>query len=389
LRSRLIVFISIIQSILFLGHWLLYVTWSSFWDGAASSLTVKIALALLSISFVGASLCAWYSHHPLVRAGYTFAAVWLGLASNFLWASVLYWIAYGLSRLTGLNWPPRYIADVFFGVAALTAVYGIANAAKIRITRINVTLPNLPGQWRGRIAALVSDMHLGHVRNGRFIRRLVGKLSELRPDVIFLAGDLYDGTSANFQKLAEPWRRVTSPATNGAHSPSGTNGNRSNGAVAGLGVYYIAGNHEEFYSRAEYHEPLVAAGVRELNNQKIEVDGLQVLGVHYRDAAYPERYRQILRSAAIDAGRASVLLLHAPVNLHVAEDEGVSLQLSGHTHGGQFFPYTWIAGRIWGKFIHGLTRVGSLQVYTNYGAGTWGPPLRVGTFPEIVLIRFE
>ena len=389
MRSRLVVFISIIQSILFLGHGLLYATWSSFWGGPASSPGMKVALALLSVSFVGASLCAWYSHHPLVRAWYTLAAVWLGLASYFLWASLLCWIVYGVSRLAGLDWPPRYIADVLFGIAALTAIYGIANAARIRTTRINVALPNLPEQWRGRMAALVSDMHLGHVRNGRFIRRLVGKLSDLRPDVIFLAGDLYDGTSANFQRLAEPWRQVTAGSSNGTHAPSVTNGNGSKAAVASLGVYYIAGNHEEFYSRAEYHAPLVAAGVRELNNQKVEVDGLQVVGVHYRDAAHPERYRQILRSAAIDAGRASVLLLHAPVNLHIADAEGVSLQLSGHTHGGQFFPYTWIAGRVWGKFIHGLSKIGNLQVYTNYGAGTWGPPLRVGTFPEIVLIRFE
>ncbi|HLW53754.1 MAG TPA: metallophosphoesterase [Candidatus Angelobacter sp.] len=383
MRSRLLVFISIIQTILFLGHWLLYVTWSSFWGSAASSTGMKIAVALLSVSFVGASLCAWYSHHPVIRIFYTLAAVWLGMASYFLWASLLCWIVYAVSLLSGLGWRPAYIADVLFGGAVLTAAYGLINASKLRVTRLSVALPNLPAQWRGRVAALVSDMHLGHVRNGRFIRRLVNTLRGLSPDVVFLAGDLYDGTSANFEKLAEPWREYIAPNGNGSHSE---NGNR---AKPGLGVYYIAGNHEEFYSRAEYHAPLVEAGVRELNNQKMEVDGLQVAGVHYRDAAYPERYRQILRDAALDRNRASVLLLHAPVNLHVAESEGISLQLSGHTHGGQFFPFTWVAGRVWGKFIHGLSREGNLQVYTNYGAGTWGPPLRVGTFAEIVLIRFE
>jgi predicted MPP superfamily phosphohydrolase len=116
---------------------------------------------------------------------------------------------------------------------------------------------------------------------------------------------------------------------------------------------------------------------------------LQLLGVHYRDAIHPERYRQLLRSMQIDRDRASLLLLHAPVRLAIAEEEGVSLQLSGHTHGGQFFPYTLVARRVWGKFIHGLQRVGNLQVFTSYGAGTWGPPLRVGTRPEIVLITFE
>jgi uncharacterized protein len=381
LRSRLIVFISIIQTILFLGHWFLYVTWVNFFGGIASSLAMKAALAALSVSFVLASLRGWYSHHPLVRVFYTVAAVWLGLASYFLWASVLCWVVYGLVRIFGLGWAPPHIADVLFGAAVLIATYGIINAAWLRVTRISVALPGLPEQWRGRVAALVSDTHLGHVRNGRFIRRVVRKLADLKPDIVFLAGDLYDGTAADFERLAEPWKQLTTSET------AGTSASQS--ACTPLGVYYIAGNHEEFYSHAEYHGPLVAAGVRELNNQKVEVDGLQLIGVHYADATRPERYRQILRHAVLDRNRASILLLHAPVHLEVAEAEGISLQLSGHTHGGQFFPYTWIAGRVWGKFIHGLQRTGNLQIYVNYGAGTWGPPLRVGTFAEIVLIKFE
>lgn len=385
MRSRLIVFISIIQTILFLGHWFLYVTWASFFGGMASSAAMKAALAVLSVSFVLASLRAWYSHHPLVRVFYTVAAVWLGLASYFLWASVLCWVVYGMVRVFGLSWAPPHLAAVLFGAAVVVGIYGIINAAWLRVTRISVALPNLPEQWRGRVAALVSDTHLGHVRNGRFIRRVVRKLADLKPDIVFLAGDLYDGTSADFEKLAEPWRELTSPP---AGAPVLHADSRAT-VKPPLGVYYIAGNHEEFYSHAEYHGPLVAAGVRELNNQKVEVDGLQVVGVHYADATRPERYRQILHHADLERDRASVLLLHAPVHLEVAEAEGISLQLSGHTHGGQFFPYTWIAGRVWGKFIHGLQRAGNLQVYVNYGAGTWGPPLRVGTFAEIVLITLE
>jgi uncharacterized protein len=374
LRSRLFVFVSIVQAILFLGHWFLYVTLASFFGAPASSAGVKIALAALSVSFVLASLRAWYSPQPLVRLWYTISAVWIGLASYFLWAAVLCWVVLGISRLLNFGWQLRWIAVILFGAAALAGLYGLINAAWLRVKRINIALPNLPQQWRGRVAALVSDTHLGHVRNGRFIQRVVRMLASLKPDVVFLAGDLYDGTAGDFDKLAQPWTALTTP-----HSPP----------AVPHGVYYIAGNHEEFYGDAEYHEPLVRAGVRELNNQKVEIDGLQVVGVHYRDAAHPERYRQILRAAALDRNRASVLLLHAPVHLDVAEAEGVSLQLSGHTHGGQFFPFTWIAGRVWGKFIHGLQRLGSLLVYVSYGAGTWGPPMRVGTWPEIVLIKFE
>src|SRR5262249_47306777 len=154
---------------------------------------------------------------------------------------------------------------------------------------------------------------LGHIRNGRFIRRVVAKLAALQPDVVFLAGDLYDGASADFEKLAEPWKQLTSPQSR----------------VSPHGVFYISGNHEEFYRDAEYLTPLRDAGVRELNNEKTEIEGLQIVGVHYRDAAHPERYRQVLRRANIDRTRASILLLHAPVHLEVAEGEGISLQLSG------------------------------------------------------------
>jgi len=374
LRVRLLVFISIVQSILWLGHWFLYLTLAWFFEPPASSGAVKATLIFLSVSFVLGSVLAWYSHHPVVRLLYTVSAVWLGLASYFLWASLLSWIAYGVTRVLGIGWEPRMIASFFFAAALFAGIYGMINAAWLRVTRVTVALPNLPKQWRGRVAALVSDTHLGHVRNGRFIRRVVARLAALKPDVVFLAGDLYDGTSGNFAQLAEPWKALTAP-----HSPP----------VVPHGVYYIAGNHEEFYSDAEFLGPLLSSGVRALDNEKIDVDGLQVVGVHYRDAVHPDRYRDLLRNHGVDRNRASVLLLHAPVHLEIAEAEGISLQLSGHTHGGQFFPWTLIASRVWGEFLHGLQRLGDLRVYISYGAGTWGPPMRVGTTPEIVLIKFE
>ena len=287
-------------------------------------------------------------------------------------ASIASWIMYGVSGAAGLCWRTAWIAHATFTLATAAGLYGLLNAAWPRVTRITVSLPNLPPQWRGRTAALVSDLHLGHVRNVRFVRRVVNKLLTLKNDIVFIAGDLYDGVAADFEKLAHPWADLVA-------SPQ----------AATLGVYYIAGNHEEFYRNAEYLPPLLRAGIRVLNNEKVEVDELQLIGVHYRDAVNAEQYRSILRGMKLDRARASVLLLHAPVRLPISEEEGISLQLSGHTHGGQFFPWTLIAQRVWSKFVHGLQRFGTLQVYTTYGTGTWGPPLRLGTRPEIVLIRFE
>lgn len=414
MRSRLAVFIIIVQSIILAGHLFIYVTWATFWGGLASSSEVKIALGVFSITFVTASLLGWYFRNPLVRLYYVIAAAWLGLSSYLLWASLLCWSVWGFSALVHLGWGPPRIADVLFSAALLAAIYGIANAAWLRVVRVNVQLPNLPSQWRGRTAALVTDTHLGHIRNGRFIRRIVRKLSALQPDIVFLAGDVYDGTAADFEKLAEPWREfILQIDTHHAGTETRRNAEQIEHANYSeyrpamspvrddtyqtavlesdpfLGVYYIMGNHEEFYSHSEFLPPMMRAGIRLLNNEKIEVDGLQLIGVHYRDAINAESYREVLRSMRLDRNRASILLLHAPVRLAVAEEEGISLQLSGHTHGGQFFPYTWIARRVWGKFIHGLQRLGNLQVFTSYGAGTWGPPLRVATRPEIVLLTFE
>jgi predicted MPP superfamily phosphohydrolase len=335
-------------------------------------LEVKLAFALLSVSFVAASLRGWYSYRPLVRFLYLISALWLGFASFLMLASVFSWIIYGVSVAAGLDWRLDRIADCVFAAALAAGFYALLNAVWPRVVRINVAMPNLPPQWRGRTAALVSDLHLGHIRNGRFVRRVVNKLLTLESDIVFVAGDLYDGVAADFEKLARPWAELVS-------SP--------NAAV--LGVYYIAGNHEEFYRNAEYLPPLVRSGIRVLNNEKVEVDGLQLIGVHYGDAVNADRYRSMLRAMNLDRRRASILLLHAPVRLPISEEEGISLQLSGHTHGGQLFPWTLIAKRVWQKFNHGLQRFGSLQVFTTYGTGTWGPPLRLGTRPEIVLIKFE
>lgn len=369
MKSRIVVFIVIIQSVLLLAHWFLYETWTAFWatPDASGISKLQVALALLSVSFVAASLLAWSYSHFVVRVFYTISAVWLGTLNFCFLAACSCWAFYAGARLLGLHPDRRVLVGVLLGVALLASLYGVVNAAWTRVKRVTVKLPNLPEAWRGRVAALVSDAHLGHVRGRRFVRRIVAMLTRLRPDIVFIGGDLYDGTAAKVQELAAPWAKLSTP----------------------LGAYFVTGNHEEFSDHTKYLEAVKDSGVRVLNNEKVTIDGMQIVGVHYRDSTNDERLRTVLRQAVVDRDRASILLTHAPDRLKIAEEAGISLQLSGHTHGGQFFPFTWITSRLYGKFVYGLQRLGNLLVYTSYGAGTWGPPLRVGTTPEIVLIQFE
>jgi predicted MPP superfamily phosphohydrolase len=291
----------------------------------------------------------------------------LGLLSFLFIGAVSSWIAFGVAQLLNLALNFHRMVEVLFGAAVMAGFYGVFNASWIRITRTTVRLANLPQAWRGRRAALISDVHLGHVRNGSFLRRMVARILREEPDAIFIAGDLYDGTAIDAERAAEPLNELTAPH----------------------GVYFVAGNHEQFGDDSKYLRAIAAAGVRVLSNEKVEADGLQIIGVPYRSATQDEHLASALRRVHLDRDRASVLLTHAPDYPEIAEAAGVSLQLSGHTHLGQFIPWNWMARRVYRQFVYGLSRIGKMQVFTSSGAGTWGPPLRLGSNPEIVVLEFQ
>ena len=136
--------------------------------------------------------------------------------------------------------------------------------------------------------------------------------------MLFIPGDMYDGTAVDLARLAKPWAEFSAP----------------------LGAYFITGNHEQFSSPSKYLDAVRQSGIRVLENEKIVLDGLQIVGVHYHDSTNVERFRSILRQVDLDRNVASILLVHNPNRLPVAAEAGISLQLSGHTHRGQYFPFT-------------------------------------------------
>ena len=368
LRARIAIFVGIVQSILLLTHWFIYDTWTTFRAVPdRTGLTgLQVTLAVLSVSFVAASLLAFRYYNWPVRASTTCRSLAgdgeLPLPGGMpvlgdLLRRLVGWIAPGTFRIGGSALWTWYV---------LASLYGVLNARWTRIRRIKVKLPDLPVSWRGRVAALVSDVHLGHVNGTGFLRRVVGRLTRLQPDVVFITGDLYDGTKVNAAELASPWKGISPP----------------------WGTYFITGNHEEFSDPARYLEAVEQAGVRVLQDEKVLVDGLQIVGVHFHESTNADRFRSVLKKAGIVRQQASILLSHAPHALSIAAEAGISMQLSGHTHGGQIFPFTWFTRRIFGAYTYGLQRFAGMLVYTTTGAGTWGPPMRVGTNPEIVLIEF-
>ena len=362
-------FVAVVQAVLFLAHLVIYETWT-FTNSAspvAAPFWLKLTFGVLSISFLVASLLAFRFTGPFVRAFYRISAIWLGLLSFLFLAAASSWTVYALATLANRNFDFHRTVELLYAVGLAAGIYGLFNASFTRITRISVRLANLPEAWRGRKAALISDVHLGHVRNRGFLRRMVAKILKEEPHAIFIAGDLYDGTAIDARKAAQPLNDLRAPH----------------------GVYFVAGNHEQFGDDSKYLRAVADAGVRVLSNEKVEADGLQIIGVPYRHATQDSHFASVLEGIGVDRDRASILLVHAPDHPQVAEAAGVSLQLSGHTHLGQFLPWSWMARRIYRQFVYGLSPIGKMQVFTSSGAGTWGPPLRLGSNPEIVLLQFE
>src|SRR3984957_5616093 len=368
LPRRFIGFIVITQLVLLLIHLFLYETWTfASPEGGATAFWIKLVVGFLSVSFVATTLLAHRYTNPVLRAFYRVAAIWLGLLTFLFFAAILAWVIFGAVRIAGFGLNFHRTVEVMYGIAIVVGLYGVFNASWTRITRTTVRLANLPAAWRGRKAALISDVHLGHMRNGGFLRRLVAKILSEEPDAIFIAGDLYDGSAIDERGAAEPLNKLTAPQA----------------------VYFGAGNHEKFGDDSKYLQAIEAAGVRVLSNEKVDIDGLQIIGVPYRNAVRDGQFAAAIHRLRLDRERASILLTHAPDHPGVAEAAGVSLQLSGHTHLGQFIPWSWIARRIYRQFVYGLSRIGKMQVFTSSGAGTWGPPLRLGSNPEIVVLQFE
>jgi predicted MPP superfamily phosphohydrolase len=365
-RSRIPIFLTVILTILMGANWFVRATWNHFWKSAGSPVWEMI-LPALTITFIASMFLGWRYSGLWLRVMYRVSATGMGVLNFAFFAAGAAWIFSWAAALLSLHIEPGVVAAAFAAAAGLASLYGLVNGSLLRVTRVTVALAGLPSAWQGRSVALVTDMHLGNVRGAGFTRRVVARLQQFQPEAVFICGDMFDGVKADFAALVEPWKGLSTPG----------------------GIYFVRGNHEEFDDSTKFVAAVKGAGIRVLDNEKVEIDSLQIVGIHDGATDDPRLFKSLLQRANLDRSRASILLAHRPGKLAIPAGEGITLQLSGHTHGGQIWPWHWLAARVHGKFNHGLNRFGQMQVFTSYGAGTWGVPMRVRTKSEIVLIRLE
>lgn len=325
---------------------------------------LRAVMAVLAVSFITLTFASMLGYNPVTRWLYASSAVWLGTA---YWLAIATFVAYlvvALARVTGLPLPTMLIGRGLLGAAVLVSAYGLLHSFDTRVTRYEVALPNLPASWEGKSVAMIADTHLGNVRNVRFSEQIAGMVAAEKPELLLIAGDFFDGPPANFAELAAPF---------------GKTGLRH-------GVFFGLGNHEEFGERAQYTQPMERAGVTVLSDQVAVIDGLQIVGLDYSSSNSDVSAAGTLAGLDIDPSLPSILIKHVPNSLAAVSAAGIDLQVSGHTHGGQIWPGAWITSRVFPGFSYGKNERGDLTVITTSGAGTWGPPQRVGSDPEIVII---
>lgn len=344
---------------------------------AATVAVVALGVLLLATMIFGrmlpraaASVLAWA------------AFVWLGVAFLLFAGLVSTELFRVVSRLVWSNpddtrrlFFARGVAALVGGGAAIAAMVAVRQAlSALTVRTVRVPIAGLHPSLEGMTVVQLTDIHVGPTIGRPFIEEMVRRVNELRPDVIAITGDLVDGPVSELGHHVAPLADLK----------------------ARHGVYFVTGNHEYYSGVDAWLAELTRLGVRVLRNERVTLgEGDAVLDVAGVDDWSARRFgnghgADLTRAlAGRDASRPVVLLAHQPKAITEAAEKGVHLVLSGHTHGGQIWPWTKLVA-LDQPILAGLHRVRETHIYVSEGTGYWGPPMRLGTRAEIsklVLVR--
>ena len=267
---------------------------------------------------------------------------------------------------------PHWLFGTVVGTLTLIVCgYATYNASNTKLVEVKVQLPKL--QQNIRIVQL-TDTHIGHFRGKEHVQKLVSLVNKANPDIIFFTGDCFESWYNFNAQTLEPLAQLQAP------------------------IYFVEGNHDGYVNSKQAKQLLREAGVHVLENEVATDKGLCIVGLEYMSADTKsvnahaphrsETIESILPSLPIDKTLPVIALQHSPIGTNYIEKAGIDLLLSGHTHGGQLWPLTWINNRAF-RYNKGLSKQNTLQIYTSCGSGSFGPPMRLGTPSEIAVLDLE
>src|SRR5262245_3549454 len=342
----------------------------------ASLMVLTILAATLVLQPIGDR---FVPRHRMRTVSWT-ASVWMGFAFYLL---VLLFATDALALLLGAFIHPGPAVTMAarvraLGVLALAGTAGIIGLRAARrdpaLRRVEIDVPRWPAALDGFRIVQLSDLHLGPLLDRRFAATVVAQANALAPDLIAITGDLVDGSVDRLAGEVAPFADLR----------------------ARHGVFFVTGNHDYYSGAAHWSEAVSRLGMRVLRNEREEIcasgASFDLVGVDDHHAHFAGDGREDLAPALAgrDPERAAVLLAHDPATFTRARAQAIDLQLSGHTHGGQIWPFAWFV-RLATPYVAGRYRDGRAQLYVSRGTGFWGPPLRLFAPAEIteITIRSE
>ena len=332
------------------------------------------AFLILAVSFIAAIFLERADIFSLGRPLTWIGSFWLGGFVYFL----LIVAAIDLVRLANhfVNFFPAFItsdpahaarvtAYVVISVVGLAVIYGFVNAHFIRVRTFDINVHKETGGRKSLNVVMASDIHLSTIINNGRIRSIVNKINSLSPDIVLLPGDILDGdlNPVVRQNLGEALRQIKAP----------------------LGVYAITGNHEYIGGVEKACKYIGEHGVTLLRDSALLVGGsFYIVGREDRSDRKRKPLSELMER--VDRKYPVILMDHQPFHLEEAEKNGVDLQLSGHTHYGQMWPFNYITKMVY-ELAYGYLVKGATHIYVSSGVGTWGPPIRIVADPEIAQFR--
>lgn len=383
------IFLFIAIVFLIAAHWLVYDFFvRSFSASSKRGKNIwRLLFFFLPIGFILSSILVRWQEILLTKILYFVFSLWLGVLINFLLAIGAAWLITGAAEALGKKINRSVVGVAVLLIVLLYSGYGVFNALSPAVKRITVSVGGLPKEWQGKTIVQISDLHLGEILGKNFLNRVLNRVNSLNPEMVVITGDLFDGMDGNLDAFVG--------ILNGFNAPKG--------------VYYVTGNHEIYLGMEDALTALKKTKINVLDNEIAEIDGLQIIGVSYPGLNPGEDEENIINS--YNQEKPSILLYHAPVDIFSSQTNGnnshkdiylspntdftavkklgIDLQLSGHTHGGQIFPFNLITKLIYHGHDYGLNRDGDFTLYTTSGTGVWGPTMRTGSRGEIVLITLK
>jgi len=367
----IIIALGVFTALLLLAHRYFYVRLVL--DPDLQGVAKSAATAFLSVA--GSLIIA----HPLLdrRFGPSVGQV-LGWPAHFWLATCFYLLlVLGLSDLAllafGLEGAEVMRQRAWLVVSTVGAIMSLGAYGGMRLPKVKnveVALPDWPAALEGFRIAQLSDVHIGTLIGKRFAARVTERVNALGADAVAITGDLVDGSVEHIGDRVSPFAELRS-----RH-----------------GTYFVTGNHDYYSGATRWCDRVRELGITVLRNERIALDhdGAQLWLAGVDDYMLRRRSQADLEQALSGLSETDpvVLLAHNPLTFEDAHKRGVSLQLSGHTHGGQMWPFTWLV-RFQTRFVAGLYRVGRAQLYVSLGTGYWGPPVRVLAPAEITLLTLR